>query len=116
MVFVLSIIQRENIDSMQTVLRDRLQLVCHSDELQQRLSLHLFHQLTPMHLDSGFTGTKFCSASARRADDLQQGHYECVGGKWNVDNTRRIKFLSGEMQLWQALPLRPARKLHPHSG
>jgi hypothetical protein len=84
---------------MQTVLRDRLQLVCHSDELQQRLSLYLFlfHQLTPMHLDSGFTGTKFCSASGGRTT-FSKDTPGVWDGKWNVDNARKI-ILSGEKQL-----------------
>ena len=43
-------------------------------------------------------------------------------GHWQVGNARKIKFLSGEKQLWQPrsmrtiLRLRPARALYPQPG
>ena len=57
----------------------------------------LFHQLTPMHLDSGFTGTKFCSASGVRRT-FSKDTPGVWDGKWDVDNARKI-ILSGEKQL-----------------
>jgi hypothetical protein len=50
-----------------------------------------------MHLDSGFTGTKFCSASGGRTT-FSKDTPGVWDGKWNVDNARKI-ILSGEKQL-----------------